>query len=82
MAIKQIEEQEERVSTGAIQFGDDWPGLFIRGDSCFGILLALKALFKRHPEIKDDPFISSQLLENLIKMIEEDVDCNFNKAPE
>ncbi len=22
----------KRVETGAVQFGDDWPGLFIRGD--------------------------------------------------
>ena len=22
----------ERIETGAVQFGDDWPGLFIRGD--------------------------------------------------
>jgi hypothetical protein len=23
---------DERVPTGALQFGDDWPGVFIRGD--------------------------------------------------
>lgn len=22
----------ERIETGALQIGDDWPGLFIRGD--------------------------------------------------
>lgn len=27
-------ENQERVETGAIQFDDDWPGLFIRGDDC------------------------------------------------
>lgn len=26
-------EQQERVETGTIQFGSDWPGLFIRGDN-------------------------------------------------
>lgn len=26
---------EPRVECGAIQFGDDWPGTFIRGDSAF-----------------------------------------------
>jgi hypothetical protein len=24
--------QESRVETGPMQFGDDWPGVFIRGD--------------------------------------------------
>ncbi len=36
--------KEPRVETGAVQFGDDWPGLFIRGDNAFGILLAIKRL--------------------------------------
>lgn len=26
---------ERRVETGPVAFGDDWPGLFIRGDGCF-----------------------------------------------
>lgn len=25
-----------RVEDGAVQFGDDWPGTFLRGDSSFG----------------------------------------------
>lgn len=25
-----------RMSTGAIQFGEDWPGVFIRGDEAIG----------------------------------------------
>jgi len=24
-----------RVETGVVQFGDDWPGVFIRGDNAF-----------------------------------------------
>ncbi|MBX9628326.1 MAG: hypothetical protein K2X82_31290 [Gemmataceae bacterium] len=26
-----------RVETGAVQFGNDWPGLFVRGDEAFGL---------------------------------------------
>lgn len=26
-----------RVETGAIQFGNDWPGLFVRGDEAFAL---------------------------------------------
>jgi hypothetical protein len=27
----------DRVETGALQINDDWPGLFIRGDSCIDL---------------------------------------------
>lgn len=31
--IRQLPAQQERVETGPVQFGDDWPGVFIRGDN-------------------------------------------------
>ena len=34
----------ERVETGAVQFGDDWPGLFIRGDEAVDVSLQIKAV--------------------------------------
>lgn len=30
--IRNLPEVEQRVETGPVQFGDDWPGVFIRGD--------------------------------------------------
>lgn len=30
-----------RVETGPVQFGDDWPGLFIRGDNAFGMKMVI-----------------------------------------
>ena len=30
--IRVLPEQANRVETGPVQFGSDWPGLFIRGD--------------------------------------------------
>lgn len=30
--IRKLPAQEERVESGPIQFGDDWPGTFFRGD--------------------------------------------------
>jgi hypothetical protein len=33
-----------RVETGAVQFGDDWPGLFVRGDNAMGLLLSIRTL--------------------------------------
>ena len=31
--IRKLLAQERRVETGPIQFGEDWPGVFIRGDN-------------------------------------------------
>ena len=42
--IRQLPAVTERVETGAIQFGDDWPGVFIRGDMAFGYAMALEAV--------------------------------------
>lgn len=36
----------ERVETGAIQFNDDWPGVFIRGDNAFFFAMQLRHLIK------------------------------------
>lgn len=48
--LRRLPDQESRVETGPVQFGDDWPGTFVRGDnSAFyagvlaGVILRLKA---------------------------------------
>lgn len=35
-----------RVETGPVQFGDDWPGMFIRGDDCMGMAAAVRNLME------------------------------------
>ncbi len=43
----------DRVESGAVQFGDDWPGLFLRGDDAFAMALDIKAIsdwFESLPE--------------------------------
>jgi len=66
-------EQEERVETGAVQFGDDWPGLFIRGDDAYEIALAIKAieegnldLLKRMPLSNIKNLIFEEVIKNEI----------------
>lgn len=40
--IRKLPPQDNRVETGVVQFGeDDWPGLFVRGDDCLALWLAL-----------------------------------------
>ena len=40
--IRALPAVEKRVETGPVQFGDDWPGVFIRGDDAFGLVMQLK----------------------------------------
>lgn len=48
-----------RVETGAVRHGDDWPGLFVRGDDC----IRLFALLRLVEEISRDadPAVQWQL---------------------
>lgn len=39
-----ISRQETRVETGPVQFGEDWPGVFIRGDEAMGLAAQIEAL--------------------------------------
>ncbi len=40
----------DRPETGPMQFGEDWPGLFIRGDNCFYYAIHLEELLKSIPD--------------------------------
>lgn len=40
--IRRLDYVEPRVETGPVQFGDDWPGVFIRGDNAFFYCMALR----------------------------------------
>lgn len=42
--IRCVPAQDERVETGVVRFGDDWPGVFLRGDDAFDFFLTLKYL--------------------------------------
>jgi len=35
--MRKLPYQEPRVETGPVRFGEDWPGLFIRGDECLDL---------------------------------------------
>jgi hypothetical protein len=61
--IRKLPEQKDRVETGAIQFGDDWPGLFVRGDDSFSLMCFLIQSVK---EGRLAPFDSSYYLIDII----------------
>lgn len=35
MNVRELPEADPRVETGTVQFGEDWPGLFLRGKHAF-----------------------------------------------
>jgi hypothetical protein len=40
----------QRVESGVVQFGDDWPGVFIRGDNAMTFAHVLRAALKLIPQ--------------------------------
>ena len=63
-----------RDESGAVQFGDDWPGLFIRGDNAMCIAMAIKRL-KGQLVMKDlESTIAIAELNGLYDIIVNDVD--------
>lgn len=56
--IRKIDiELEKRVETGPIQFDDDWPGVFIRGDNATYYAMCLNSLLDNVNMDKNDPFV-------------------------
>lgn len=47
--IQKVPAMEKRPETGVMQFGDDWPGYFIRGDVAIWYGRNLKSLLKNLP---------------------------------
>ena len=63
-----------RVPTGALQFQDDWPGLFIRGDDAIVLMCKIRHLVGRLGD-HQDPVVCSALqsLTDMADLIERDV---------
>jgi hypothetical protein len=62
------------VPTGALQFQNDWPGLFIRGDKASALLSSIRGLQQRlaqHP----DPVVGAVLIQlsEIADIIDHDV---------
>ena len=48
-----------RMESGPVQFGDDWPGIFLRGDNAIGIAIVLNGIADMLPNL--DPVTEAQL---------------------
>ena len=62
-----------RVETGVTRFGDDWPGIFIRGDNAFYFARCLRDYMDSVTHDTFTCFMDSQI-NNLIKILES---CNI-----
>jgi hypothetical protein len=67
-----VPSEPERVPTGAVQFNDDWPGLFIRGDDALTLMLELKDVLKTLAE-QNDQQCQTYFIRNIVSIIEQDV---------
>jgi hypothetical protein len=57
-----------RPQTGPMQFGDDWPGVFIRGDDALGYALAVRRAVERLAEV-DSSSVDVSRLANLVELL-------------
>jgi len=59
---------EKRPETGPMQFGDDWPGVFIRGDNAIMFELYLQTAIRYLKEADADAFTLHSLI-NLAELL-------------
>lgn len=61
--IRELPEQTPRVETGPTRFGDDWTGVFIRGDNAFGFCMYLDIAIAhlREKGCTDDALLVAQI---------------------
>ena len=63
-----------RAETGPMQIGDDWPGVFIRGDNAMAYAMQLEAVLAGH----FDP-INRGVLQGLVSTLR---GCDVRKRPD
>lgn len=63
-----------RVETGAVQFGDDWPGYFIRGDDALHFCKVIDILINKAEASPQDSLFNLQVAQ--LKNLQEDIQKN------
>lgn len=89
MSVQKIPYSGVRVESGGVKFGDDWPGLFLRGDNCIDLmnrLMGAKAYMEALVPVEEKQAIQYQLslagLTGLVQMILDDVLIKPPRSPE
>ncbi len=63
---------DRRPETGALKFGDDWTGVFIRGDDAIGLAHYIQVLLAEKPSGEEtlDVILARSGLQRLAKILE------------
>lgn len=76
LPIRHLPAVEERVETGPVAFGDDWPGVFIRGDNALlGFVPPLLRAIKQNENAGGNVFDHMALV-SLLQVLQS---CNLVK---
>ncbi len=59
----------KRAETGPMVFGDDWTGIFIRGDEAAGYYFAIQELLEENPDLANTTPIARAQLECLGRLL-------------
>jgi hypothetical protein len=78
MAVRTFARVTNRVETGAIQFGEDWPGLFLRGDDAKFLSLAIESVVAEIKPTAQNKLALMHLVE-VQRMVEEEVEQSKEK---
>jgi len=70
----------DRPETGTMQFGDDWPGVFIRGDNAFAFAMALRNALEDPTRINRDVIGTKMMLQGLADTLSSSVVGRTSKA--
>ncbi len=65
----------DRVPSGAVQFGSDWPGLFLRGDHALKVAVCVRELQKEMGTNPTADHWAVKFLAELASLIESEVDA-------
>jgi hypothetical protein len=67
----------KRVETGVIQFEDDWPGVFIRGDDAYYYASELQDLLEAISHLPNEVKVRRRVLDGLADLLRS---CNITSA--
>lgn len=58
-----------RAETGPMSFGDDWPGVFVRGDNAFAYAMSLDSLIKAIDDGEEAQAIDVAVVKGLVVLL-------------
>ena len=77
ISARQLPAVEPKVQTAAVSFGDDWPGVFFRGDHAYAYASILRCVLREHPT--RDPKLN-ETLSSLAALLES-CDVQLSERP-